>query len=526
MDLHVTSELQSALNLLKATALDAVIVMDARGIVTDWNDRATAILGFTEEEAVGQRLAGLIIPHRHRDAHHAGLAKFLATGEGKLLGRRIEVPALRKGGQEFPAELTISPVSSGAEWVFVGSLRDLSEQKRAERFREQQALKAEVLYRIVTFAAESRAFTEALALCLDCVHRLTGWPVGHVYLPTDEEPTILMPSEIWHVADPVKFAPLQDATRGVYLSPGDGLPGRVWQSGDIVWIPDISADPGMRRREAALTAGLRSAVGLPILSGSRIIAILEFFTDAPTAEDADLVLTLRAFAYQCGRVFERHETEQSLRSLYQQAQAELQERRKAEDQLHLLLGELNHRVKNMLAVVTGIAAQTARNSRSIAAFTAKFMSRLTSLGRAHTLLTARNWQPTPLKRLVEELLAPYAEPQDGHLTIAGPRVELLPKSALAISMILHELVTNATKFGALSVPNGKLAVEWDLVPGNPEQVRLSWRESGLAHLAKPRRTGFGTRMIDASVRHELGGKVQVTYRPVGIAYEIDFPVNQ
>ncbi|HEY0441108.1 MAG TPA: HWE histidine kinase domain-containing protein [Xanthobacteraceae bacterium] len=526
MDVHITSALQQFLHLLKTTTLDAVVVMDARGVVSDWNEQATSTFGYTEEEATGRPLAELIIPPRYRAAHHAGLAKFLETHEGPLLGRRIEVAALRKSGEEFPVELTISPIAEAGEWIFVGSLRDQSEQKRAERFREQQAVKAEVLYRIVTFAAESGSFEEALALCLESIHRLTGWPVGHIYLPTEQEPTVLLPSEVWHLSDPVRFAPLREASARAYLSPGDGLPGRVWQSGEPLWIADLASDPVFLRREAALAAGVRSAVLFPIVSQGRMIAIVEFFTELRTEYDPDLALTLRAIADQVGRVFERRQAEHARRELYAQAQAELQERRKAEEQLRLLLAELNHRVKNMLAVVTGIAAQTARNSRSIAAFSEKFMARLASLGRAHTLLTARNWQSTPLNRLMEELLAPYAEPEDGHVSIAGPRVSLLPKSALAMSMILHELVTNATKFGALSVPEGRLAVEWSVVPGDPDRVRLNWRETGLQGLAKPRRTGFGTRMIEASVRHELGGTVAVTYAPVGIRYELEFPANQ
>jgi two-component sensor histidine kinase len=192
----------------------------------------------------------------------------------------------------------------------------------------------------------------------------------------------------------------------------------------------------------------------------------------------------------------------------------------------MLLAELNHRVKNMLAVVTGIASQTARSSRSISAFNANFMARLSSLSLAHSLLTAGNWEAMSLHRLVEELLGPYANPNDGQLSISGPEMAMRPKGALAMSMILHELVTNATKYGALSRPEGRISVEWSVTPGPAGRVSFNWRESGVAGLTRPRRTGFGSRMIEASVRHELGGEVELIYGPDGIAYRFAFPSNQ
>jgi two-component sensor histidine kinase len=182
-------------------------------------------------------------------------------------------------------------------------------------------------------------------------------------------------------------------------------------------------------------------------------------------------------------------------------------------------------------VVSGIASQTARNSRSIAAFNENFLARLNSLARAHTLLTAGNWQTTPLRMLIEETLSPQARPDEGQLHIIGPDVFLPPKPALAMSMILHELVTNAAKYGALTAPNGGILVEWRVSPSdNPAEdltvVNLVWRETGVPGLRTPRKTGFGTRMIQASIEHELGGVAKVTYGRDGIEYDFAFPLNQ
>jgi PAS domain S-box-containing protein len=530
MDIRTQPSLRSSLQLLLNATLDAIVVMDAGGRVAEWSERAAEMFGWSAVDAVGSELAGLIIPQRYRKAHAEGLAHFLRTGEGPLLKRRTELSALRKSGEEFPVELTISAIAEehGRHdgHLFVGSLRDLSGQKRAEAFQKQQALKADVLYRIIAYAGESRSFQDALKRCLESIQRLTQWPLGHVYLPTEEEPVVLVPSEIWIGDAHAGYATLREHTAQKYLSPGEGLPGEVWRSGNPYWVADVASDPHFARPEAAVRAGVKSAFAFPIVSDGRIIAVIEFFTDVPSEPEADLLLAMRSIGEQVGRVFERRRAEQALREQTEALQSELAERKRGEEHQRMLLAELNHRVKNMLAVVTGIAAQTARSSRSISAFNENFMARLSSLSLAHSLLTAGNWQAMSLRQLVEELLGPYANPNEGQLSIGGPEIAMRPKGALAMSMILHELITNATKYGALARPEGRIFVEWIVSPEPAGRVSFAWRETGVAGLTRPRRSGFGTRMIEASVRHELGGEVEVTYGAEGIAYRFEFPSNQ
>jgi PAS domain S-box-containing protein len=117
-----------ALRLVLETALDAVVVMRSDGVVEDWNDRAVGVFGWSRDEAVGRTMADLIIPERYRDAHRTGLQRYLETGRGDVLGRRIEVSGLRKNGEEFPVELSISPVRGNGSMLFVGCLRDLTER--------------------------------------------------------------------------------------------------------------------------------------------------------------------------------------------------------------------------------------------------------------------------------------------------------------------------------------------------------------------------------------------------------------
>ena len=122
------ASLQDGLRLVLETALDAVVVMKSDGVVADWNDRAAGIFGWSRDEAVGRTMADLIIPERYREAHRNGLQRYLQTGIGNVLGTRIEVAGLRKNGNEFPVELSISPIRDGKSILFVGCLRDITER--------------------------------------------------------------------------------------------------------------------------------------------------------------------------------------------------------------------------------------------------------------------------------------------------------------------------------------------------------------------------------------------------------------
>ena len=156
--------------LVLETALDAVVIMDRQGKVVDWNDNAAGFFGWTADEVRGLLMADFIIPARYREAHASGLRRYLETGEAKVLGRRIEIWGLRRSGEEFPVELSISPIMEADGLIFVGFLRDISERRNAERQREQHSRKMEALYTSISFAAESNSLDDALQVCLACVH--------------------------------------------------------------------------------------------------------------------------------------------------------------------------------------------------------------------------------------------------------------------------------------------------------------------------------------------------------------------
>lgn len=493
-----------ALQILLETALDPVIVMRSDGTIAEWSAQAEKAFGWTRQEAMGRQMAETIIPERFRADHYRGLRHYLDTGQGPLLRTRIETFAVRCDGKEFPVELSISPFDHGDGPLFVGFVRDITRRKQAQRVFKREARRATLLHQVTSLAAETNSVSDVLQLCLDAVCELTGWPVGHAFVPAEDGSLELVPTAIWHM-DNDKFERLRGVTMASRYRPGMGLPGWIWQTKELHWISDVSnPDADFPRFRPLSDLNVRSAFGVPIKSGDSVIAVLEFFNDALIEHDPHVLVVARTFGEQVGRVLERREVLQ---------------------RQQMLVAELNHRVKNMLAVVMALSMHTARGTDSIDLFIKSFSARLMSLARGYNLLTASEWKQTAVQDIVREIVTPHTSAH--RLEFSGPPISLSSKATLALSMILHELVTNAVKYGALSIPEGQIGVHWSLTDqeGGVE-ISLQWQENGLTGLEAPHDpSGFGSRLIGTSTRQDLGGRVQTTYRPEGIRYDFWFPLS-
>ncbi len=192
----------------------------------------------------------------------------------------------------------------------------------------------------------------------------------------------------------------------------------------------------------------------------------------------------------------------------------------------LLVHEANHRVKNTLSTVQSIAAQTLRQSLAIEDFQPAFEGRLCALARAHDLLTGENWQGSDIARIVRETLEPYVSTDRGRVTTEGPGVHLPLQPSVALILILHELATNAAKYGALSPGAGTLAVSWQLENDEDDRhVRLRWHETGGPRVSPPARRGFGTTLIESSAAYELHGSATLDFRETGLDCALSFPLQ-
>jgi PAS domain S-box-containing protein len=198
------------------------------------------------------------------------------------------------------------------------------------------------------------------------------------------------------------------------------------------------------------------------------------------------------------------------------------EERRAEERQRLLVNELNHRVKNTLALVQGLALQSFKSGRDMGEAREAFQQRLAALAAAHDLLTRESWEGATLDELMREALGLYDGGEE-RISWEGPPARLNPKAAVSLVMALHELCTNAAKYGALSVPEGRVTLHWSV---EGDRLHLEWRERGGPPVSVPERRGFGFRMIERALAADMAGGARLDFEPEGLVCRIDATLDQ
>ncbi|HWE47220.1 MAG TPA: CheR family methyltransferase [Caulobacteraceae bacterium] len=193
----------------------------------------------------------------------------------------------------------------------------------------------------------------------------------------------------------------------------------------------------------------------------------------------------------------------------------------AEAHQQVLIAELNHRVKNMLAVVISIAEHTYKDAPDAKAFKDRLVERIKAMAKSYELLARENWTETLMRDLVKPQLAPYGPDR---VALNGPQLRLNPKQALSVGMVLHELATNAGKYGALSQPDGRVELSWDEHAHNgAQEIQLAWREIDGPPVSEERNTGFGLKLIERETVRGLGGACNIRFDPTGLQVSLSFP---
>jgi PAS domain S-box-containing protein len=198
-------------------------------------------------------------------------------------------------------------------------------------------------------------------------------------------------------------------------------------------------------------------------------------------------------------------------------------RKEGEAHLRLLLRELTHRSKNLLAVIQAMARQTARHAGSIDAFLNQFGARLQALAASHDLLVRESWHGASLSELIRSQLAPYFDSTDGQVAIEGPDVALKPEAAQNLGLALHELATNAQKYGALSLPDGRVSITW---ARRDHSLELDWQERLGPKVKVRRKRGFGSVVIERNLTRALDAEVELNFDPDGLRCHIVIPESQ
>ncbi len=274
--------------------------------------------------------------------------------------------------------------------------------------------------------------------------------------------------------------------------------------GETVIIEDVSADPRTALHRASLeTIGIRVLLNVPIIEHGQFSAVIFVHYDQPHQfSEADL---------------------RFVRAVGDRAHAEIG-RSRAEERERMLNHELSHRLKNTLAMVQAIASQTLRNAPDMLTARETLGNRLAALSRAHDLLLGRSQDTADIRTVVGDTLALHDDGQN-RIRLGGPAIEIGSDAALSLALILHELATNAVKYGALSVPEGGVDLSWStgVLDGAPV-FRLVWRERGGPPVLAPSRRGFGSRLIERGLPGSVGGSVEHSFEPTGLQCRIEAPL--
>lgn len=442
---------------------------DPQGRFTLVNDCYCQTVGRTREDLLGLRMQD--ITHPDDQAENCALFERIAgTGASSVIEHRY----LRPDGATVWVQNSVSLVrdASGRSLGTLAATVDISERKRAEA-------------QITLLAEDSRSRREEREALLRAL------PVG-VFIAHDPQGTQI-------TTNPAGAAILgitSSANASKTAPTGHSLPFRVLKDGIELTGDQLPMQRASRLGESVMGEELDIQ-----FADGRVTNLYEYAV--PLRDSSG---TVRG----CIGVF-----------------VDITARRQAELRQKLLLNELNHRVKNTLAIVQSMAAQTLREIPDPRGFKQAFSARIMTLSRAHNLLTRTAWQGAPLGDVVAAALAPFHTDSQSQFRVEGPTVLLEPNSAVTLSLAIHELATNAAKYGALTKRAGQIEVVWSIAnaetPGGQPTVAFSWTERGGPTVRPPERRGFGTRLVEAAAE-QLGGRVSLDYGAEGLQCRFVLPL--
>jgi len=466
---------------------DAIISKDLNGTIVSWNKGAEHLFGYAAGEIIGKPVTTLMPPERQTE--EPGILARIRAGE------RIdhyETVRQRKDGTLMDVSLTVSPVRDGSGHIVGASkiARDITEQKRAAEALDKKASEQAALYQFTDKLFRAQSLDDIYDSALDAILHALRCTRASILLFDAEG---VMRFVRWHgLSDGYR-----QAVEGHSPWTADASNPAPFGIGDIA-----SADLEDSLKQTVVGEGIGALAFIPLMADGRLAGKFMVYYDLPHAfadTEIDLAITI---ARQLGFSIERV---------------------RAEQKRDLLVAELNHRVKNTLATVVAISHQSFAKGRSPEEAHRSFERRVRALAQTHGRLAEANWSGVSLEMLLADETAPYRD-ERGNVQIAGPAIQLSPKSAVSLGMAFHELTTNAAKYGALSSKDGSLAVTWSVTTGRG--LRIRWREFGGPAVRTPERRGFGRLLLERALRSDLDAEVELDFAASGLECVISFPLDR
>lgn len=510
---------------------DAVLSVDSTSRIVFWNAGAQRVFGYNEGEALGSSLMDLM-PERFRDAHRAGMARLVATGEARVIGQTVELAAVRKDGSEFPMELSLGRFEIGGDQFFTGVIRDISDRKRAERYRATQ-------HAVTMILAEAPPLDEALPRVLEALGTNMGWQIGGFW---EVDGAALHCRAVWH-SEGLDTSRFEAGTRDLSLARGIGLPGRVWDSGRPLWLLDVTEDPNYPRAPLAAEIGLHAAVGIPVLANGDGIGVVEFYTSALREPDDELIEMMHTLSTQLGIFLERKRAERRLTETAAElarSNAELEQfATVASHDLQEPLRKIQMFSQMLEQAEVGQLSDRGRDyTRRMAAAAARMQSLIDDLLALSRVTTQTGPRVTvDLEQLahqvVSDLEASIAE-AGASLTI-GPDLPTVRADPRQMTQMLQNLLSNAIKFrrdgvtpeirlsGEVRPGRALICVEDNGTGFDPRHAQRVFAVFERLHPRSYPGTGIGLAIVKRIV-DQLGGSIEVESEPGrGTTFRVELP---
>ncbi len=334
--------------------VDGIVTLDQNGVIEIFNPAAERIFGYQAKETRGKNFHLLVAEPGHPE-HEFSLKNFAKDGESSMIGVPRELSGLRKNDSSFPMEVTLSEIFHGNRRTFVAVIRDITERKQQEQAYREETAYIQLLQGVSSAANEAETFEHAIQICLNKICKLTGWAIGHLFLPTLDSPPKLKSANIWFLSDPGKFQPFRETTNATLIQYGEGLPGRVLATGRHTWVRNIKEDPRSQRGRFAGDFGIVSGFAFPVLIGKEVVGVMEFFSTYPVPPDQRLLDVVDQIGTQLGRVVERKRAEDTIIRAKDNAEKAQRAADRASQSKTEFLANMSHEIRTPMNSIIGMS---------------------------------------------------------------------------------------------------------------------------------------------------------------------------